>query len=86
MALGLPVIVHSNFHKHMGPEPSYVEDGVNGLLFSRNDAQDLSDKIVKLSLDRGLRNNLANGALTTFVKLTTDSMGSQILKILEENS
>jgi glycosyltransferase involved in cell wall biosynthesis len=90
MALGLPVIVHSDFYKHMGPEPSYVINNVNGLLFIRNDILDLSKKILMLFHDPVLRNKLAQGALDTYRKNTSDSMGKKIIDILnsgmEKNS
>lgn len=34
--LGLPPVVHQSMHEHMGPEPSYVIDGVNGFLFNKH--------------------------------------------------
>lgn len=83
MALGLPVIVHSNIHKHMGPEPSYVIDGVNGLLFSRDDVDDLAYKIRILANDKQYRAKLANAALTTFNNLRKPTMAEKIVKILE---
>lgn len=38
--LSLPPLVHADLSRHMGPEPSYVEDGVNGFTFSREDSPD----------------------------------------------
>ena len=32
---GLPVIVHDDFKSHMGPEPYYVKNNYNGLLFKK---------------------------------------------------
>jgi len=82
MALGLPVIVHSDFEKHMGPEPSYVEDGVNGLLFERGSVQKLSEKLRFLTEDYELRSELAKNALTTFKELKTPSMAEKFIKIM----
>ncbi len=82
MAFGLPVIVHSDLKKHMGPEPSYIVDGINGLLFERENVQSLAEKIKLLKDDRDLRNRLATGASETFEKLQTPPMHEKFAKIL----
>ena len=82
MALGLPVIVHKDMHKHMGPEPSYVEDGVNGLLFERNDVASLTTKIKQLTANDELRYSMALSALNTFKQLASPSMGEKMIKIM----
>src|SRR5438876_651586 len=35
MSLSLPVLTHSEMQCHQGPEPSFVEDGISGMLFNR---------------------------------------------------
>jgi len=82
MALGLPVIVHSDIDKHMGPEPSYVVDGVNGLNFTRNDVNSLTEKLKILVNDKGFCYRLAVESLDTFRSLGTPSMGERLAKIL----
>lgn len=81
MSLGLPVIVHNNLSKHMGPEPSYVVDGVNGLLFERNNLESLTQKIKLLSQDDSLRKELALNSLDTFNRLSSPSMSEKFCKI-----
>lgn len=34
LSLSLPTIVNADLESHMGPEPSYIENGVNGYLFN----------------------------------------------------
>lgn len=82
MALGLPIIVHGEIDKHMGPEPSYVSDGVNGLNFERGNIDSLVDKITALVNDKQLRNSLALGALNTFKNLQQPSMTEKLVKIM----
>ena len=82
MALGLPVIVHSSFHEHMGPEPSYVKDGLNGLFFCKGSSADFKNKIDIVKNDLALRQKLAVGASDTFKKLSTPSMGEKMVEIL----
>lgn len=82
MAFGLPVIVHGDIQCHMGPEPSYVVDGVNGLNFERANIDSLAQAIMKIKQDSALRKTLAENALATFNELASPSMASKFLKIM----
>ena len=82
MALGLPVIVHSDIFNHMGPEPSYIKNNVNGLLFERNNVESLSEAISLLVEEKKLRMRLAVEALQTFNQLATPTMANKIAKIV----
>lgn len=82
MALGLPVIIHGDISKHMGPEPSYVEEGVNGLLFDRKNIQSLSEKITLLLQDDDYRQKIALGSLATFKGLAKPTMSEKLSKIM----
>jgi glycosyltransferase involved in cell wall biosynthesis len=55
--LGKPVIC-TDWH---GVE-DYVKDGVNGLFVKMRDADDLRDKMVRLSEDQKLHSRLSSGA------------------------
>jgi glycosyltransferase involved in cell wall biosynthesis len=82
MAYGLPVIVHDDLYKHMGPEPSYIVHGENGLTFQRGDLLSLVQALTTLKNDVGLQNKLAEGAAATFQKLNTPPMHEKFAKIL----
>lgn len=82
MAFGLPVIVHSDIDRHMGPEPSYIKDMINGLTFERGNQGDLTDKIVNLKSNKHLRSTLSAGASATFEKLSKLTMHEKFLDIL----
>lgn len=82
MSLGLPVIVHRDISSHMGPEPSYVLDGINGLFFERGNVNDLAKKLRLLVKDKQIRELLADGALRSFEKLRTPSMSDKFVKIM----
>ncbi|AUH00076.1 glycosyltransferase family 1 protein [Prodigiosinella confusarubida] len=84
MALGLPVIVHNDLRQHMGPEPAYVRDAKNGLLFEKGNIDSLSKKLLQLADDRELRNRLAGAALDTFHTLQSPSMADKLLNIIKE--
>jgi glycosyltransferase involved in cell wall biosynthesis len=83
MAWGLPVIVHSCFEMHMGPEPSYIRDKYNGLLFERENLASLKSVIHALDGDLELRKVLSSGALETFDRLSNPRMHEKFLKVLE---
>lgn len=85
MAMGLPVIVHDDIARHRGPEPSYVNDNVNGLHFKRDDIDSLCQAIDRLRHDPALRTRLAQGALQTFGALRKPSMAEKFATILEGN-
>ena len=84
MSLSLPPIVHSCLTQHMGPEPSYIIDGINGIFFERNDKASLVIAITKIHKDKELLNKLQANAFGTYQKLTRPSLGGRILKILNE--
>lgn len=51
----------------------YIEDGVNGLLYTAGNAEDLRAKILKLTSDSGFRTHLADAAYrSTVEKFTFD--------------
>ena len=52
MSLSLPVLTHSEMQCHQGPEPSFVEDGISGMLFNRRSEES--------SLYQGLRSLVGN--------------------------
>lgn len=82
MSLGLPVVVHSDVSRHMGPEPSYIIDGFNGLLFERGNKESLSLCLARLTTDAALRTRLSKGALNTFSKLNTPPMHEKFMNIM----
>lgn len=81
MSLGLPVIVHGDIGYHMGPEPSYVTESINGLLFERKNVESLTKKILLLSKDDDYRRKLAMGSLQTFHDLASPTMAYKFSKI-----
>lgn len=84
MAYGLPIIVHSEIKNHMGPEPSYVIDGCNGLLFKRNDINSLVSNLSILRNDIQLRNALSTNSINTYVALNNPNMAERFQQILEQ--
>ncbi|MBD3318692.1 glycosyltransferase [Candidatus Woesearchaeota archaeon] len=63
MATALPVIVTP-----VGNIPEYVDDDYNGILFPRQDAQALAEKLRRVVMDSELRERLGKAARNTIVK------------------
>lgn len=79
MSLSLVPIVHSNLSKHMGPEPSYVQDNKNGVTFKRNSSQDLSKVLLNLLSDKEKIRLLSVNAFQSYTSLSEPSMASKLL-------
>ncbi|MEY8216599.1 MAG: glycosyltransferase [Colwellia sp.] len=83
MSLSLPPIVHSSMDKHMGPEPSYINNGDNGLLFEKDSLRSLTDIIESLMGNNKALNDMQSSAFKTYQRITTPSLGLRIKKIVE---
>lgn len=85
MALALPVITHDNMLAHMGPEPSYITDGVNGFLFSYTDKLPSLTALLQNILDQKYDILQAGEqAVATYHELTTPSLGKRLEAIMKE--
>ena len=86
LALRLPVVVHDDMPAHMGPEPSYILDGVNGVLFSREQKIDgltaALEKIWAMPAEEYLA--FSSSAFSKYIELNTPSFGSKMIAILKE--
>lgn len=80
MALGLPVVVHSDIQRHMGPEPAYVINGVNGVLFQRGNVEALTKCFEKLRFDYKTRNDIASNSLDSYSKFRGSHMARDFYK------
>lgn len=82
MSLSLVPVVHSSLHKHMGPEPSYVVDGVNGVTFKREDLCSLQSALKGLLEDRERIDQIQRSAFERSEELTKPSLGERLENIL----
>ena len=85
MAAGLPCIATNT-----GGIPGIIEDGCNGFLFERDNAADLSDKIIKLIMAPELKYQLINSAKKGLEKFTieayVENVFSHYQRLLKENN
>ena len=67
----------------MGPEPSYINNGDNGLLFEKDSLRSLTDIIESLMGNNKALNDMQSSAFKTYQRITTPSLGLRIKKIVE---
>lgn len=75
LALGLPVVVHDDIYKHMGPEPSYI-DGEVGVFFERGSTRSLKTGILKVQTE------IPYKPLDRYSKISGKKMASKFLEIM----
>lgn len=85
-ALRLPPLVHGDMPAHMGPEPSYIRDGVNGVLFSREPKADgIGTALEKIwEMPATEYQMLSSAAFAEYERLNSPSMGEKMVKILRD--
>jgi len=82
MSLGLPTVVHSELLCHKGPEPSYIEEGVNGIRFKRGSEEDLVRALVRVYQQPDELKEMQRASYASYVDLTNPSSASRFLGIL----
>lgn len=83
MSLGLVPLVYSDISYHMGPEPSYINRGVNGSFFDELTASSIETALRKILCEPDLR-NLRVEAYNTYLSLSTPSFSQKLIGILRE--
>ena len=84
MALSLVPVVHDRLDLHMGPEPSYIRSGENGLNFRFSHAVDSLAHALEAALtDRVLRQRLGTAAYQTYVDLTRPALSRRFLQAMQ---
>ena len=78
----LPVIIHNKIQSHMGPEPYYVKNNINGLHFEKNSYTSLANTIYKLYINRKLIKKLSINSFQTFLLLSKPKMSDQLNNLI----
>ncbi len=84
MSLSLPPIAHSNMTSHMGPEPSYIINGENGLLFDVGSVNSLKNTVKNIKNNSELRHLLQKKSYATYEKLTKPNLGQRLLAVIND--
>jgi len=81
-SLSLPPVTHNFMHEHMGPEPSYIQDGKNGFFYSpKLDITALVGTLSNIwSLPPEEIYTIQKNAYLTFVHLSTPPFHTRILR------
>lgn len=84
MSLSLPIITHSQLHLHMGPEPEYIQNNVNGWLMNRSDNIDeLTRKIYTVwAIKKHDIQRMQSDAYATYELLSTPPFHERLLQII----
>lgn len=87
-SLGLPPLVHRKLENHMGPEPSYIIDNINGFLFDKDGStEELPSVITAIWQHSSLElRKIATASYTTYLSLNTPPMGDQFVQLVLDNT
>jgi glycosyltransferase involved in cell wall biosynthesis len=83
MSLSLIPIVHEDVTKHMGPEPSYIINGENGITFKRNDSDSLALSIKQVIDNPEASKTIAQKAFETYESLANPTMAEKLISAME---
>lgn len=85
-SLRLPPILHDDIYSHMGPEPSYVKNGINGITFQKNGGHKAIGEALlgvwELSTEEYLK--ISDAAFSEYERLNAPSMEAKMLNILSQ--
>ncbi len=82
MSLSLVPIVHNKIHFHMGPEPSYIYNKVNGFTFEYECVDSLSSTILGAFKDKEKLYEISRSAYATYQHLSSPDLGDKLLEIM----
>jgi len=84
MSLSLPVITHDDLPSHQGPEPSFIRNGVSGLLYDHNDPEEsLYRAIRSLASDPLLLAKMWQSAFEDYQNLVSPPLSERYWAILD---
>jgi glycosyltransferase involved in cell wall biosynthesis len=84
MSLSLPVVTHNDLHAH-GPEPSFLRDGVSGLLYDHAEAEHaLYQAIRSLASNPARVAEMRQNAFADYQNLTHPSLAERLWAIIGE--
>jgi glycosyltransferase involved in cell wall biosynthesis len=87
MALSLPVVTHNQLARHKGPEPSFIEDGVSGILYDRTSSQESLLKALRsLAADASRRCEMQRAAFARYRELVDPSLATHLWGIIGKTS
>ena len=83
MSLSLPVVVHNRIQSHQGPEPGFIRNGENGLLFDpERGHEEIYRSVYLLATKKDLVAKLQTSASRDYTTMTNPSLALRLWKIL----
>jgi glycosyltransferase involved in cell wall biosynthesis len=87
MSLSLPVVIHNDLPSHEGPEPSYVRDGISGVLYDHSCPEESLYRILRsISTDPSHVAQMQRSAFEDYQSLVNPSYAERLWSILNEES
>ncbi|MES2884625.1 MAG: hypothetical protein V4709_07465 [Pseudomonadota bacterium] len=83
MGLSLIPVIHDRLDLHMGPEPSYVVDGVNGRRFNHAEAATSLPQVLAALFTSNDGAALSAAAFRSYQQLNEPSLGMRLVRILQ---
>ena len=85
MSLSLPVVTHDDLRAH-GPEPSFIRDGVSGILYDHADAEPSLYRAVRsLASDPVKVAEMQQNAFADYQSLANPSLAERLWRIIGES-
>ena len=80
MSLSLPPLVCADLTSHMGPEPSYIKNGINGFFFDEYSEESIADKINEVIMIKknATYQNIGKAAYNTYLCLNTPDLADKL--------
>ena len=86
MSLSLPVITHDDLSSHEGPEPSYIREGVAGVLYDhREPEQSLCHLLQRIAVNPDHIANMQRSTFEEYLFLTQPSYAERLWSIITED-
>jgi glycosyltransferase involved in cell wall biosynthesis len=83
MSLSLPVVIHDDLASHEGPEPSYVRDGISGILYDHKDPEASLSQVLRLvAQDPSRVVGMQRAAFEAYQALVNPSYAERLWSIL----
>jgi glycosyltransferase involved in cell wall biosynthesis len=85
MSLSLPVVTHNDLHAH-GPEPSFIRDGVSGVLYDHADPEQSLYRVLRsLASDQERLARMQRDAFADYQSLSHPSLAARLWAIIGGN-
>jgi len=83
MSLSLPVVIHDDLPSHQGPEPSFIRNGVSGLLYDHRDPKEaLYQAIKSLATDPVRLARMRQAAFEDYRQLVNPPLATRLWSII----